>query len=142
MLTHTGIGRLFFNTRFAQMINESVPGRLRTLRSAHVAHGIAVQSSKLMVRPEIRKVEDLKGKKIGISSLGSAGDLLFGYVLRKYGIDTNREVFWLQALLKGAVDACDLTNPADAEAERRCFRALLDARKEIVYFHGIGGDPA
>ena len=108
----------------------------------NVAHGIAVQSSKLMVKPEIRKVEDLKGKKIGISSLGSAGDLLFGYVLRKYGIDTNREVIWLavgntgerlQALLNGAVDAADLTYPADVQAERRGFRVLLDARKEIVY---------
>jgi NitT/TauT family transport system substrate-binding protein len=108
----------------------------------NVAHGIAVQSSKLMVKPEIRKVEDLKGKKIGISSLGSAGDLLFGYVLRKYGIDTNRDVFWLavgntgerlQALLNGAVDAADLTYPADAQAERKGFRPLLDARKEIVY---------
>jgi NitT/TauT family transport system substrate-binding protein len=109
---------------------------------ANVAHGIAVQGSKLMVKPEIRKVEDLRGKKIGISSLGSAGDLLFGYVLRKYGIDTNRDVFWLavgntgerlQALLNGAVDAADLTYPADAQAERRGFRPLLDARKEIVY---------
>jgi len=108
----------------------------------NVAHGIAVQSSKLMVKPEIRKIEDLKGKKIGISSLGSAGDLLFGYVLRKYGIDTNRDVFWLavgntgerlQALLNGVVDAADLTYPADAQAERRGFRPLLDARKEIVY---------
>jgi NitT/TauT family transport system substrate-binding protein len=108
----------------------------------NVAHGIAVQGSKLMVKPDIRKVEDLKGKKIGISSLGSAGDLLFGYVLRKYGIDTNREVIWLavgntgerlQALLNGAVDAADLTYPADAQAERKGFRMLLDARKEIVY---------
>ena len=108
----------------------------------NVAHGIAVQSSKLMVKSEIRKIEDLKGKKIGISSLGSAGDLLFGYVLRKYGIDTQRDVFWLavgntgerlQALLNGAVDAADLTYPADAQAERRGFRPLLDARKEIVY---------
>jgi len=108
----------------------------------NVAHGIAVQSSRLMVKPEIRKVEDLKGKKIGISSLGSAGDLLFGYVLRKYGIDTNRDVVWLavgntgerlQSLINGAVDAADLTYPADAQAERRGFRPLLDARKEIVY---------
>ena len=29
----------------------------------NVAHGIAVQGSKLMVKPDIRKVEDLKGKK-------------------------------------------------------------------------------
>jgi ABC-type nitrate/sulfonate/bicarbonate transport system substrate-binding protein len=53
----------------------------------NVAHGVAALGSRLMVKPEIRKLEDLKGKKIGISSLGSAGDLLFGYVLRKYGID-------------------------------------------------------
>ncbi|HEY6368053.1 MAG TPA: ABC transporter substrate-binding protein [Candidatus Binatia bacterium] len=109
---------------------------------ANVAHGIAAQGSKLMVKPEIRKLEDLKGKKIGISSLGSAGDLLFGYVLRKYGIDTSREVFWLavgntaerlQALYSGAVDAADLTFPADLQAERKGFRILLDAKKEIVY---------
>jgi NitT/TauT family transport system substrate-binding protein len=108
----------------------------------NVAHGIAAQGSKLMVKPEIRKLEDLKGKKIGISSLGSAGDLLFGYVLRKYGIDTSREVFWLavgntaerlQALYSGVVDAADLTFPADAQAERKGFRVLLDAKKEIVY---------
>lgn len=108
----------------------------------NVAHGIGVQASRLMVRPEIRKVDDLKGKRIGISSLGSAGELLFGYVLRKYGIDTTREVIWLavgntaerlQALLSGAVDAADMTYPADVEAERKGFRALLDARKEIVY---------
>jgi NitT/TauT family transport system substrate-binding protein len=109
---------------------------------ANVAHGIAVQGSKLLVKPEIRKVEDLKGKKIGISSLGSAGDLLFGYVLRKYGIDTTRDVFWLavgntaermQALYSGMVDAADLTYPADVQAERKGFRVLLDAKKEIVY---------
>ncbi|HET8562822.1 MAG TPA: ABC transporter substrate-binding protein, partial [Candidatus Binatia bacterium] len=107
----------------------------------NVAHGIAAQGSRLMVKPDIRKPEDLKGKKIGISSLGSAGDLIFSYVLRKYGIES-REVLWLsvgntaerlQALYSGAVDAADLTYPADAQAERKGFRVLLDAKKELVY---------
>ena len=101
----------------------------------NVAHGIGVQASRLMVRPEIRKVEDLKGKRIGISSLGSAGDLLFGYVLRKYGIDTTRDIIWLavgntaerlQALITGTVDAADMTYPADVEAERKGFRYFLE----------------
>jgi NitT/TauT family transport system substrate-binding protein len=109
---------------------------------ANVAHGIAAQGSKLMVRPEIRKPEDLKGKKIGVSSLGSAGDLIFGYILRKYGIDANREINFLavgntgerlQSLFNGAVDAADLTYPADVQAERKGFRVLLDAKKELVY---------
>jgi NitT/TauT family transport system substrate-binding protein len=109
---------------------------------ANVAHGIAAQASKLMVRPEIRKPEDLRGKKIGVSSLGSAGDLIFGYILRKYGIDANREINFLavgntgerlNALLNGAVDAADLTYPADVQAERKGFRVLLEAKKELVY---------
>jgi NitT/TauT family transport system substrate-binding protein len=109
---------------------------------ANVAHGIAVQGSKLMVKPEIRTLEDLKGKKIGISSLGSAGDLIFSYVLRKYGIDPKRDIFWLsvgntaerlQALFSGAVDAADVSYPADVQAERKGYRILLDAKKELVY---------
>ena len=109
---------------------------------ANVAHGIAVQGSKLLVRPEIRTIEDLKGKKIGISSLGSAGDLIFSYVLRKYGIDPKRDVVWLsvggtaerlQALFSGAVDAADVSYPADVQAERKGFRVLLDAKKEVIY---------
>ena len=109
---------------------------------ANVAHGIAAQGSKLLVRPEIRRPEDLRGKKIGISSLGSAGDLIFGYVLRKHGIDANREINFLavgntgerlQALLTGAVDGADLSYPADAQAERKGFRVLLEAKKELVY---------
>ena len=109
---------------------------------ANVAHGIAAQGSKLMVKPEIRKPEDLRGKKVGISSLGSAGDLIFGYVLRKYGIDANREINFLavgntaerlQALYSGMVDGADLTYPADVQAERKGFRVLLDAKKELVY---------
>ena len=31
------------------------------------------------------------------------------------------------------MDAADLTFPADAQAERKGFRVLLDAKKEIVY---------
>jgi NitT/TauT family transport system substrate-binding protein len=109
---------------------------------ANVVHGIAVQGSKLMVKPEIRTIEDLKGKKIGVSSLGSAGDLIFSYVLRKYGIDPKRDVFWLsvgntaerlQALFSGAVDAADVSYPADMQAERKGFRVLLDAKKEVIY---------
>lgn len=108
----------------------------------NVAHGIGVQGSRLMVKPEIRRIEDLKGKKIGISSLGSAGDLIFGYVLRKYGIDSSRDLYWLavgntaerlQALYNGSVDAADLSYPADVQAERKGFRPLLDAKKELVY---------
>jgi NitT/TauT family transport system substrate-binding protein len=108
----------------------------------NVAHTIASPSNKLVVRPEIRKPEDLRGKRIATSALGSLGDFLFRYILRKHGIDPNREITWLsigtnserlQALLTGAIDGADVTYPADVQAERRGYRVLIDARKEITY---------
>ncbi|TMA61997.1 MAG: hypothetical protein E6J73_10980 [Deltaproteobacteria bacterium] len=108
----------------------------------NVAHTIAVASSKLVVKPEIRKPEDLRGKKIATSSIGSLGDFLFRYALRKYGVNPDREITWLsigtnaerlQALLTGAIDGADVAYPADVQAERKGYRVLIDARKEITF---------
>ena len=108
----------------------------------NVAHTVAAVNSKLLVKPEIRRPEDLRGKKIATSSIGSLGDFLFRYILRKYGLDPNREITWLsigtnserlQALLSGAIDGADVTYPADVQGERKGYRVLIDARKEVVY---------
>ena len=108
----------------------------------NVAHTIASASSKLLVRPEIRRPEDLRGKRVATSSIGSLGDFLFRYALRKYGLNPDREITWLsigtnaerlQALLAGVVDGADVAYPADVQAERKGYRILIDARKEIVF---------
>jgi len=108
----------------------------------NIAHTVPGVQSKLLVKQEIRKAEDLKGKKIATSSLGSLGDFLFKYILRKHGMDPTRDVVWisigtpperLQALASGVVDAADLSYPADAQGERMGFKVLFDARKEVVY---------
>jgi NitT/TauT family transport system substrate-binding protein len=108
----------------------------------NVAHTVPGVQSKLLVKPEIKRPEDLKGKKIATSSLGSLGDFLFKYIIRKHGMDPNRDVVWfsvgtpqerLQALASGSVDAADVSYPADAQGERLGFKVLFDARKEVVY---------
>jgi ABC-type nitrate/sulfonate/bicarbonate transport system substrate-binding protein len=108
----------------------------------NIAHTVPGVQSKLLVKAEIKRPEDLKGKKIATSSLGSLGDFLFRYIIRKHGMDPARDVVWisigtpperLQALASGAVDAADLSYPTDAQGERMGFRALFDARKEVVY---------
>ncbi len=107
-----------------------------------VAHTVPGVQTKLLVRPEIRKPEDLKGKKIGISSLGSLGDFLERYIMRKHGLEPVRDVILLsvggppevlQALMSGAVDGGDLSYPVSAAAEKQGFRVLWDARKEVIY---------
>ena len=88
----------------------------------NVAHTIASASSKLLVRPEIKAPADLRGKRVATSSIGSLGDFLFRYALRKHGINPDREITWisigtnaerLQALLTGVIDGADVTYPAD-----------------------------
>jgi NitT/TauT family transport system substrate-binding protein len=108
----------------------------------NVAHTVPGVQTKMVVKPEIRRAEDLRGKRIATSSLGSLGDFLFKYILRKNGLDPNREMTWLsigtppdrlQALFSGVVDATEASYPFDAQAERKGFRVLFDARKEVVY---------
>jgi ABC-type nitrate/sulfonate/bicarbonate transport system substrate-binding protein len=108
----------------------------------NVAHTVSVVSNKLLVKPDIRKIEDLRGKKVATSALGSLGDFVFRYILRKRGMDPSREITWLsvgtnserlQALAAGTIDAADVTYPSDVQGERLGFRVLIDARKEVVY---------
>jgi NitT/TauT family transport system substrate-binding protein len=108
----------------------------------NIAHTVPGVQSKLLVRQEIKRPEDIKGKRIATSSLGSLGDFLFKYIIRKNGMDPIRDVTWLsigtpgerlQALASGRVEAADLSYPTDAQALRMGYRVLWDARKEVVY---------
>ena len=108
----------------------------------NIAHTVPGVQSKLLVKQEIKRPEDIKGKRIATSSLGSLGDFLFKYIIRKNGMDPIRDVVWLsigtpperlQALASGRVDAADLSYPTDVQAQRLGYRVLWDARKEVVY---------
>jgi ABC-type nitrate/sulfonate/bicarbonate transport system substrate-binding protein len=108
----------------------------------NIAHTVPGVQSKLIVKQEIRRSEDIKGKRIATSSIGSLGDFLFKYIIRKNGMDPLRDVTWLsigtpgerlQALASGRVDAADLSHPDDARGVRMGYRVLWDARKEVVY---------
>ena len=61
----------------------------------NIAHTVPGVQSKLLVKQEIKRPEDLKGKRIATSSLGSLGDFLFRYIIRKHGMDPTRDVIWL-----------------------------------------------
>ena len=107
-----------------------------------VAHTVSGVQSKLLVRPEVKKPEDLRGKKVAVSGFGSLGDFLERYIMKKYGIEPGRDVVMLsigtqpdriQALINGVVDAADLSYPADVQAERKGFKVLWDAKQEVSY---------
>ncbi len=88
----------------------------------------------LYARPEIRSVEMLKGKKVGVSGIGSGPDSLLRESLKKNGLDGGRDVVVLPvgsgtgrffALQAGSVDAAMLSVPANLMAQDAGFRELV-----------------
>ncbi|HEY1267484.1 MAG TPA: ABC transporter substrate-binding protein [Candidatus Binatia bacterium] len=87
----------------------------------------------LYSKPEIKSIEELKGKKVGVSSIGSGPDSLLRILLKKYNLD-DREVAILAtgpgparyfALKAGATDAAVLNEQAAQLAQESGFRQLF-----------------
>ena len=107
---------------------------------------------RLVARPTIKSMEELKGKRIGIFRFGSASHLRVLNILPRYGL-TERDVAFLQigdnparliALLGGAIDATLLPPPDHLEALRGNMKLLLNLRELNVLLpgHRSGHHPA
>lgn len=100
----------------------------------------------LMVKPDIRSVQELKGMKLAISGFGGASHQRLLMILRKAGLDPNADVnvlsvgearLRLEQLRLGAIDATVLTAPHNFIAERVGFRSL-GSSKDILAFPAVG----
>jgi NitT/TauT family transport system substrate-binding protein len=96
----------------------------------------------LMVKPEIKRVEDLKGKKIAVSSLGSLTDFLVRAIAKKKGLNPDRDLTLIQtgsdsdrivALKSGVVDGAAMSHPGYGRAKKMGFTMLWDSAKELDY---------
>ncbi|HEU4340693.1 MAG TPA: ABC transporter substrate-binding protein, partial [Candidatus Binatia bacterium] len=88
----------------------------------------------LVTAPNIRRVEDLKGKKFGISSFGGTPHSEAIMIMRKYGMNPEKDVTFLQiggsssryaALDSGSIDAAMLVPPFNKLAQKRGFNEIL-----------------
>jgi len=110
---------------------------------AILAHTMPAVVHALMVRPDIKRPEDLKGKKIGVSSLGSLTDFLVRSIAKKKGLNPERDITLLttggsdtervMALKAGAVEASALSHPGYGMARKMGFTMLWDSAKELDY---------
>jgi len=107
-----------------------------------VAHTVKAVQSRVISRPELKRPEDIKGKRLASTGLGSLGDFLHRVVMKRYGVNPERDVTWLtigappdrvQALDAKLVDAADLSYPFDVQAQKKGYRVLWDARIEVPY---------
>lgn len=81
---------------------------------------------KLMVKPEIKSPADLKGRKLGVTRFGTSDDFLVRYILKKWGLQPDRDVSLIQmggsqetlaGLASGAIDGGGLSSPLNLRAK-------------------------
>jgi len=105
---------------------------------AIVAGGIERALNVLMVNPRIKRVDDLKGKRVAISRFGSLSDVSLRDALAFYKLKPNQDVVVAQmgglgermvALTSGVVDGAILNVDQVFQAEKLGFQVLIDLRK-------------
>jgi ABC-type nitrate/sulfonate/bicarbonate transport system substrate-binding protein len=89
----------------------------------------------LYVRPEIKSVEQLKGKKIGVTRFGSAPDISVRYALRKYNINPDKDLTLIQlgfmatvagGLQGGSIEGGVVSPPTQFAVEKAGFKELIN----------------
>ena len=96
---------------------------------------VNVPSFYVVVHPSVKRPEDLRSKTIGITTFGSSTDFSIRYLLKKWGMEPDRDVKILQmggqpqivaAMVAGAVQAGVLSSPSDFKAKKAGFQQLVD----------------
>jgi len=102
---------------------------------------------KVMVKPEIKRPEDLKGTKIGVTRFGGSDDFLFRFVLGQWDIQPDREVALIQmggsqetlaGMVAKSVDGGLLSSPLHLRAGKLGFSLLADLSTIGVDYQGAG----
>jgi ABC-type nitrate/sulfonate/bicarbonate transport system substrate-binding protein len=94
----------------------------------HLTHSV-------LAKPEIKRLEDLKGKTVGVGRFGGNTHYFVIQALKRLGMDASKDIQMIQtgggpetlaALLGGSVDAAGLVAPGDSAAVARGFRYVIN----------------
>jgi len=101
----------------------------------------------VMAAPEIKTVNDLKGKVVGVTRFGASTDFGMRMLLSKYGLEPSKEVPMIQiggmpelaaALSKKTVFAAPMSQPMVYLAQQAGMRMIANLAKEEIPFMHIG----
>lgn len=110
----------------------------------------AVQSNKLdysvMVAPDVKAPQDLKGKIVTGTRTGASADTALRLYLQKHGLVPDKDVIFISvadsqqgrfnALVRGVVAGTVLPPPYSTVAKQQGFRELADLRKTDIEYSG------
>ncbi|MGH7835432.1 MAG: ABC transporter substrate-binding protein [Candidatus Binatia bacterium] len=104
----------------------------------------------LIARPEHKSVKDLKGKTLGVSSVGATADIAARMMIRHFGVDPDKEIKIVAlgsdrarfaALKEGIIDVAVISPPADVEGQKIGLNVLARAYELFNFpFVGLGAN--
>jgi NitT/TauT family transport system substrate-binding protein len=104
---------------------------------------VKVPAFYIMALPEIKTIDDLRGKTVGVTRFGSSTDFTMRYVLRKHGMEPGKDVTLIQtgdlfaaaAMLRSrTIVSAPFSSPTNLRAEEAGARVLMNMGKAGVYF--------
>ncbi len=84
-----------------------------------------ILTQSILAKPPIKRLEDLRGKKVGVTRIGATTHYFATQAFRKIGMEAGRDYTMIQtggapemlaALVSGSIDAGTLSSPLDAQA--------------------------
>ena len=108
-----------------------------------IGSSMNVMTFSVIARPEVRRIEDLKGKRIGISRFGSATDFGLRYAEGQWPLKRQRDFAVIQAggmpdllnaLRSGALEAAVLNVELTIVARKEGFKELANLAKMGLSF--------
>ncbi|HWH79503.1 MAG TPA: ABC transporter substrate-binding protein [Candidatus Binatus sp.] len=97
----------------------------------------------IMANPEIKTIEDLRGKAVGVTRFGSSTDFTIRYVLKKHGLEPGKDVTIIQmgdliaaalAMKNHTIVAAPFSSPANVKAQEIGAKVLLNMGSAGIYF--------
>ncbi|HEX6513132.1 MAG TPA: ABC transporter substrate-binding protein [Chloroflexota bacterium] len=111
-----------------------------------VATGVDKLIFSIYGTPKINSITDLKGKKLGVTSIGASTDFVGRYVLRQAHLEPEKDVAILQmggqpqilaGLTSGAIDAGVIVPPVTTQATKQGMKELANlADYDLNFYQG------
>jgi ABC-type nitrate/sulfonate/bicarbonate transport system substrate-binding protein len=101
----------------------------------------------VMAIPEVKRVEDLKGKTVGVTRFGASTDFGMRMLLTKYGLEPVKDVPFVQiggmpelaaAISKKTIYAAPMSYPMAYVAQQAGIKMIANLAKEDIPFMHIG----
>lgn len=136
------------NIDFGQMTGSLMsPPKLQGVDLVMIAGFLNHLTYRLIARPDIKTVSDLKGKRVGVSRFGAGADRATRLLLAKLGLNPEKDVALLQvgggptriaALLAESIDATLIEPPDHKKPVEAGMRVLANMEEMGIPFQHTG----